>query len=382
VGQLNARRVATAKAGKHHDGGGLMLLVSPKGSKRWVYRYQIRGRRRDMGIGSCPPVLLAEARERAADARAMVRRGIDPLEGRKTPPTFATAAASYIRAHRRDWSPRWARQWASGLRQHAGGLRAMPVDAIGTEHVLRALQPLWGRAPRTGRRVRQKIETVLDAAAARGWRSGENPARWRGHLEHLLSRPAPSVPFEMVDWREIPKLYAELPETVAGNAVRFAILTAARAGEVRFATREEIDGDWWSLAAGRTKQRRRHEVPLSPQALALLARLPNTGPLLFEGRTEGRPIGPGALRHALATAGYPIPAHGLRATFRTWAGEVSGAPYDVIEMSLGHAVGTGLERRYNRAELRDRRRALLERWADFCTGSRTVQVVDRIRRFG
>ena len=372
MGQLNARRVAAAKAGKHSDGDGLILVVTPAGSKRWIYRYQIRGRRRDMGLGSHPPVTLAEAREKAAEARALVRRGVDPLEVKAAPrtPTFASAAAVYIRAHRHQWARRHALNWVRSLRRHARPLLDKPVDQIALDDVLRVLQPIWRTKPKAAPDLRQRIEAVLNLAKVRGWRSGENPAQWRGNLELLLSSRPPAVHHPALPWAEVPALYAELPMDVAGDCLRLIILAAARVSELRELRWTEIEAELIRLPAERTKQRREHLIPMTGEMRRVLGRQPVTGGFVFEGRVIGRPVGDGTLRRLLKGLRPAATIHGCRSSFRDWCEETGGNRL-AAELCLGHTVGSAVERAYRRSDLMTQRRVLLERWAQHVVGGET-----------
>jgi integrase len=291
---LTAKQIPTLPAGFHSDGQGLYLHVSPAGARSWIFRFQLAGKRREMGIGSASKTTGPEARERAAKAREKLRQGIDPLEARKQakavevasrrnekPTTFADIAAEYIAAHTPGWrNAKHAAQWASTLATYAEPVFAdTPVADIGVDDVLRALRrdDLWTAKPETASRVRSRIELVLSYAKAKGLRSGENPATWRGNLDALLPKTGklkrvvhhPALPYARMG--EFMCTLRAAPGTAA-RALEFAILTAARSGEVRLAEWQEIDraGGVWNVPAERMKARRAHRVPLSPQALALL----------------------------------------------------------------------------------------------------------------
>lgn len=280
---LTARQVETAGPGKYEDGGGLRLVVSKTRAKKWVLRFTIRGKRREMGLGSYPDVSLADARERAAKCRRLAKDGIDPIEARRTEPeaipTFTTCAARYIRAHRGGWrNSKHARQWVSTLKTYARPrIGEKKVDSIATEDILGILDPIWRSKTETAKRVQGRIENILDFAAARKWRDPVNPARWRGHLDKLLPKPSrvatpkhhPAMPYT-----EVPAFMRELAAqgTVSSMALRFLILTATRTGEVLDAQWNEIDlkDAIWTVPAERMKTRSEHRVPLSDAALAVM----------------------------------------------------------------------------------------------------------------
>ena len=375
MGKLTDRRVRAARTGKHGDGAGLWLVVKRSGARSWVLRYQLDGRAREMGLGPYPLVGLAAARERAQALRAGLRQGIDPLEAQSAPqaPTFAQAAAAYLRAHRRRWVPMHARRWAALFRLYAGPIRNTPVDRIGVPEALALLDPLWGRL-RSAERLRLNAEAVLDAATVRGWREGANPFRWRGGLQRVLP-PIGSVHpvehFAAVPYDDVPRVYRALGSSLGALALRLLILTAVRSSDVRFMTWEEVVGDVWVISAGRTKQRREHRVPLSAPALGVLARVPRLAgcPFVFPHASRlDRPMGIRAMRMALREAGREETVHGFRSSFRDWCEEQTAFPPAVAEMALGHTVGSGVERAYRRTDLFEKRRALMTAWGEWVSG--------------
>jgi integrase len=382
VGKLTNRRCQTAGPGKHADGNNLYLYVTA-GSRSWVYRYRMDARSREMGLGGYPAVTLAQAREAGADAKRLQRQGIDPLKARKAEepiPAFSREAARQIRAHRKGWVRRWARQQVSLLRRYAGPIKDMPVDEIETADALRVLKPVWTEIPHTADVLRLRCEAVLDAATALGHREGPNPFRWRGGLAHLLpaKRKIHRVEhFAAVEYQDVPALLSKLPDTIAAKALRFTALTAARSGEGRFATWDEVNGETWTLPPDRTKQGRKHEVPLSAQALAILESPPRFEgeKYIFPGIKRGKPIGQVAMLRALQRVEPDATVHGLRASFRTWAEEQTGFPRIVCEMSLGHEVGSDVERSYRRTDLFDRRRELMAAWGAYCAAPAGEKVV-------
>lgn len=383
--------------GRHHDGGGLVLLVRPSG-RWWIARITANGKRREIGLGPAvgpAAVPLAEARRKAAELRRQARAGIDPLAERDAERarrraeaaaaqaariTFETAMREYITAHQAGWrNQKHAQQWEATLRQHAASLLPMPVGEVATEHVLATLRPIWTALPETASRVRGRVEAVLDLATVRGWRAGENPARWRGHLSHLLPARAKVARVEhhaAVPWRELPAVMARLAESsgTAASCLRFAVLTAARSGEARGATWAEIDlgNALWTVPAARMKAGREHRVPLSDAAVALLREmepLRRADGLAFPGGRVGRPLSDVSLAKALRLAGGgDATVHGMRSAFRDWASEVARAPREVAEATLAHANKDRVESAYLRSDFLDARRELMAAWARHCTG--------------
>ena len=382
--KLSPRKVETAKEGRYEDGGGLRLIVSASGSKRWVLRFTVMGKRREMGLGSYPDIKLADARKKAAECRAMAQDGIDPIAARQAEmqkiPTFTSCAARYIRAHRRGWrNSKHARQWVSTLKTYARPvIGAKPVDVITNEDVLRILSPIWNTKTETAKRVQGRIENILDYAAAYKYREPTNPARWRGHLDKLLPRPTrvktvthhPAMPHA-----EVAGFMAELAENkgLSARALEFLILTATRTSEVLQAKRDEVDfaGATWVIPAERMKARREHRVPLSSTAMRVLKGLPvvEGNPYLFPGVRRGRPLSNMALLQLMRNMGYgvkgergPYVPHGFRSSFRDWSGEVSSYPRDVAEMALAHVIENKVEAAYRRGDLFAKRVMMMEEW--------------------
>jgi integrase len=377
-------------------GDGLHLWVRGPGKAQWVLRYRAPdGRRRDMGLGAFPKVPLAEARARAQAAR---QAGRDPLAAREAERrTFRAAAEALIAAKRPGWrNAKHAAQWQATLAAYAYPvLGDLPAAEVDTDAVLRVLRPVWRRAPETASRLRQRIEAVLDAATAKGWRAGANPARWKGHLDALLPPPRKVQPVRhhpALPWPQMPAFLAALAERggMAAQALRFAILTAARSGEVRGMTWREVDlaARAWTVPAARMKAGRAHRVPLSAAALAVLdaVRPLATAPdaLVFPGGRAGRPLSDMALsmllrgmcRDGLAEGepprwrdaeGRAVVVHGFRSTFRDWAGEMRPEGREVVERALAHTIRDKAEAAYARSDLLERRRGLMEAWGAFCT---------------
>lgn len=380
IGRLTDRTVKAAPPGRRGDDAvrGLMLAVQPGGSRSWVLRYQMAGRRRDMGLGPYPEVGLARAREKAMEARRLAKDGRDPLAERARVPalTFRAAAEALVESKRPGWrNAKHAAQWASTLEAYAyPGLGALDVKAVDTAAVLGVLRPVWTAKPETASRVRQRVEAVLDYAAATGARAGENPARWRGHLDHLLPRPSKVRAVEhhaALDWREGPAFMAELAgrEGTAAKALAFAVLTAARSGEVRGMAWREVDlaAAVWTVPAGRIKAGREHRVPLAAAALALLGGPGAPDDLVFPSPTDaGRPLSDMTLTAVLRRMGRGgLTAHGFRSTFRDWAGEATTHAREVVEAALAHRLKDKAEAAYARGDLFAKRRRLMGDWAVF-----------------
>ena len=375
--KLTARRVETAQPGTYDDGRGLRLIVRPSGARSWILRYQLNGKRRDMGLGRWPETTLAMARDKALD----VRRGIDatrrdPIAERRQAKglLFKAAAAALIESKRPGWrNEKHAAQWVSTLETYAyPKLGTRDVRAIDTQDVMAVLQPIWSEKPETASRVRQRIEAVLDYATAMGARTGDNPARWRGHLDHLLPQPTKVRAVEhhaALDWRDAPAFMVELAdrEGIATKALAFAILTAARSGEVRGMTWGEVDAadSVWTVPADRIKGGKEHRVPLTAAALALLGAAGKPDALVFPSPTRpARPLSDATLTAVLGRMGRDdITAHGFRSTFRDWAGETTAHPREVIEAALAHRLKDKAEAAYARGDLFVKRRRLMEDWA-------------------
>jgi len=369
------------RPGRHGDGGGLWLQVRSGGRKSWLFRYQRGGRARAMGLGPAKDVSLAEARQMAQEARRQLLAGVDPIEHRSgqrqaapappAAPTFRRCAERYIASHEAGWrNPKHAAQWPATLEAYAYPIFGeLPVDAIDTGMVLRALEPVWQSKPETASRVRGRIESVLSWASVAGYRSGDNPARWRGHLDQLLparrkvravrhhaAMPYAALPAFMVRLRDQPGTGA--------RALELTILCATRTSETLGARWPEVEGSVWTIPGERMKGGRQHRVPLSPAATALLDQLPRAGEFLFPGARRGRPLSQMAMLMLLRRMDCDITTHGFRSSFRDWSAEVAHAPREVAEAALAHRLG-GVEGAYARGDMLDRRRELMEAWASF-----------------
>lgn len=394
--QLTALQVKHNGPGSYVDGAGLRLLVKPTGARSWVFRYSLRGRTRDLGLGDAGPdgVKLGEARILAESLRLKVKAGVDPLEEREREAaealakaqadkiaaiTFRAAAEAHIKANGESWrNPKHRKQWATTLERyvypHMGDI---PVSEIATSHVLAALEPIWKNTPETANRVRGRMEAVLNAAKAKGQRSGENPAAWRGHLQMIL--PARSKltrgHHDAMSYAKVPAFMERLraATSVSAAALEFAILTATRTGEVLGMTWAEVDLEArvWSIPAVRMKAGRPHRVPLSPRAVAILSEMRKAGckpsaPVFLAPR--GGPLSNMAMSMTLRRMGQTETVHGFRSAFRDWGSEQTGYSNEVLEMALAHVVRDKVEAAYRRGDLLERRARLMADWAAYCEG--------------
>jgi integrase len=386
--KLTARKVETAKPGKYSDGGNLYLIVSGTGSRKWVLRFTWRGRAKEMGLGSAASVPLADAREKAATARRKISQGLNPIDERQRDggiPTFGEMADDVREALSAGFrNEKHRAQWKSTLETYAIPLRAKPVDTIGTDDVLAVLKPIWTTKSETASRVRGRIEKVLDAAKAKGFREGENPARWRGHLDHLLPRPSKlarghhaAMPYEHVS-AFVAKLHKR--EASAALALELCILTAARSGEILGMRWSEIDlkEKIWTVPANRMKAGREHRVPLSARAIAILRQLEKlkAGDFVFAGQARNKPLSNMAMEMVMRRMKIEnATVHGFRSSFRDWAGNVSSFPREVVETALAHVIGDKAEQAYRRSDALEKRRKLMDQWAAYCSPSQTGKVV-------
>jgi integrase len=394
VGKLTSKAIQKlAKAGQKGstgDGQGLYLQITAGGSVSWIYRFKLNGKQRYMGLGPYPDVGLSEARELAADHRKLVKQGTDPLTARDketkkeaAPITFTTCAARYIQSHRRSWrNAKHARQWVSTMKTYARPVIGnLPIEEITTQDVLKILAPIWTVKNETAKRVQGRIENILDYAAAHGYRDSVNPARWRGHLDKLLAKPSrvqkvshhPAMPYdEVADFMAAVNGY----NSMSSKALQLLILTATRTSEVLNSEWHELDlnNATWTIPADRMKANREHRVPLSLQAVELLSNLPRVkaNTYIFAGMKQGRPLSNMSLLQFMRGIGYGpsgkqgnyVP-HGFRSSFRDWTGEVTSYPRDVAEMALAHTIENKVEAAYRRGDLFEKRRAMMQEWADY-----------------
>lgn len=369
--------------GRHADGGGLYLEVGASGAASWLVRMQKDGKRRDFGLGSADKVTLAEARQKRDAVRGQFEAGLDPVAERKKAgaiPTFRVAAATVHKAQKEAWSNgKHNGQWIRTLETYAFPfIGDMPVNKIGQAEIVKVLAPIWIGKHETARRVRQRIGAVLDWAFVKGFRETEAPMR-------ALAKGLPRVNaeqehFEAMPYVEVAAFVARLRagESIGRLALEALILTAARSGEVRGATWDEIDFDaaLWSIPAERMKKKKPHVIPLSPAALAVfrraLALRTGDNPLVFPGLVAGKSISDATMGKVLRVMGATAKPHGFRSTFKDWAGEVGGFPNELSEAALAHAIGNKSEAAYRRGNLLDRRRAMMAAWADYCEGGRGV----------
>ena len=388
--RLSAVALKKLGPGLHGDGLNLWFQVTPQGNRSWIFRYHHHGRQRAMGIGPLHTVSLAEAREKALEARKLVLAGVDPIEARDQARnaarleaakaiTFRTAAERYIEAHKSGWkNGKHTDQWPATLEAYAYPvIGELPVAAVDIGHVMKILEPTWSKKTETMSRLRGRIESVLDWATARGFRKGDNPARWRGHLNKIMPSRAQIRPVEhlaAMPYRDMPAFMRELAtrEGVSALALRFCILTAARTGEVIGAPWNEIDRDeaLWIVPAERMKGKREHRVPLSKAALAVLKKVPRVRgtPFVFPGGRLGKPLSNMAMLETLRQTLSGLTVHGFRSSFRDWAAAETNHPREVAEGALAHAIADKVEAAYRRTDMLEKRRALLDDWAKFCGG--------------
>jgi integrase len=395
INRLNARAVATlTENGRHADGGGLYLSISPNGGRRWVSVYRWHGKATEIGFGSARDVTLARARELAKNARARLAEGVNPKEARKPieGATFGECADRLIAAMRPSWrNGKHAAQWEMTLREYAGALRRLPTHTITTDDVLSLLKPLWNEKPETASRLRGRIERVLDAAKARGLRSGENPARWRGHLDQLLPKRQRLTRgnHAAMSYGDVPAFIDDLQSrgATAALALEFTILTAARRGEVLGARLDEFDLERavWTVPAHRMKAGREHRVPLSGRALAIVKALRQAEgrKYVFAGHKPGKPLSGEALGMVLRRMKLDdVTVHGFRSAFRDWAAECTNFTNEVCEAALAHTVTNRVEAAYRRGDLFEKRRKLMDAWAAFCSAPKAADKIVHISRKG
>ena len=392
LGRLKAGEITRLGPGRHHDGGGLYLVVGQGAARSWVFRFRRDGKLHDYGLGPAHTIGLAAARQKAFDCRVALYAGSNPVEQRQAKRiervlaaakamTFEDAAEQYITAHAAGWrDPKQERQWRQSLADYAFPvLGKLPVMAIDTALVMRAVEPIWVTKTETAGRVRSRIENILDWATSRGFRQGDNPARWRGHLENLLPAPRKVHKVEhhaALPYAEIGGLITDLrrQEAVPARALEFLILTAGRTGEVLGAQWDEIDlaERVWTVPAQRMKAGREHLVPLSDAAIAVLDAMAaiRVDEHVFPGRNGT--LGPQAMRRVLEGLRAEISVHGFRSTFSDWAAEATGHSSEVREMALAHTIKNQSEAAYRRGDLFDKRRALMRDWAQRCAGGAVV----------
>lgn len=402
--RLTDRKVRTAKPGMYADGGGLWLQVTSNGDNKlnrsWLFRFatgaikisksgKIRRVERLMGLGALDIVSLADARQRATECRKLREQGTDPIEAKKVQrATQANAAAramsfdqcrdAYIAAHRDSWKNiKHAAQWRNTLTTYASPVfGSLHVGTVDTPLVMKVIEPIWSNKPETANRVRGRIEAVIDWAAVRGFRPrGDNPARWKGHLDHLLparSKVRAVVHHAALPYADIPNFMTELRQRdgTSALALEFLILCASRTSEVIECRPREIDANAkiWTVPSTRMKAGREHRVPLSARALTIIEQASDDDcEFIFSGSKQGKPLSNMAMAEMLKRMGRDnITVHGFRSTFRDWAAECTNFPNHVVEMALAHTVGDKVEAAYRRGELLEKRRQLMQAWAKYC----------------
>lgn len=400
--RLTALRVKSLKApGRYADGGGLYVYIGKNNARAWLFRYRDRrtGKLRDRGLGPVADVPLEKARERAAACRAQLLDGVDPIDASRSKRdtvrleharrmTFEDCADAYIQANKAAWrNAKHCDQWTNSLATHAAALMSLPIAEIDTSLVMKVLTPIWSAKTETATRVRGRIESVLDWAKVRGFRSGENPARWRGHLDKLLPKPAklkavehhPALPYV-----EMPAFLVDLRKRhgISARALELQILTATRPGEIVGARWAEVDLDEkvWTIPPERMKANREHRVPLSDAATTLLRALPKNGEYLFPGAKPKTPLTIAAPLEQLKELRSGFVPHGFRSTFRDWAADRTQYPRDVAEAALAHVQKDKTEAAYRRSDLFEKRRKLMADWAKFCETQTPTGNVTPIRR--
>ena len=390
VTPLTAGKVAkVSKAGRYADGGGLYLWVRPDGRKTWTFRWRDRvtGKLREAGLGSFTNqrVTLKQARQRADVYRDMVWNGLDPIAEKRNRieearaalanrMTFKDCATRYIDAHKASWrNERHTAQWSSTLNTYAAPIMELPVADIDDELVLQCLEPIWTTKTETATRVRQRIECVLDWATARKYRSGENPARWRGHLDKLLPKPNKLKNIQhlaALPYNDVGTFMVKLREgdSMAAKALELQILTAARPGEVVGAqwTEFDLNSKVWTIPAERTKANKEHSIPLSPQAVTLLKKLPKASEFAFPSASLNCGMSTALGLNLIKEIQPGITQHGFRSTFRDWAADKTSYPREVIEMALAHRLKDKAEAAYFRSDLIAKRARLMTDWANYC----------------
>ena len=401
IQQLNALKVNRLETpGMYADGGGLYLQVTP-GGRSWIFKFTQAGKGREMGLGSLAVVSLQDARNQVVAARRLLQDGYDPIQVRRAQRlqaklestralTFSDCAKKYVSTHKAGWkNAKHIQQWENTLATYAAPiLGKIPVHQIDTALVLKVLETVWTAKPETASRLRGRIEVILDWAKVQSFRDGENPARWRGHLDKLLPKRSkvktvqhhPALPYDQVP--EFMKALRAMPGT-ASKGIEFAVLTAGRTSEIMGAKLEEVDMNrkLWSIPSHRMKSGKEHRIPLSPRALSLLNEVERTADkiYLFPGRRPKQPLSNMAFLMALDRMGFSnVTMHGFRSTFRDWAAEQTSYPNEVVEMALAHTIESKVEAAYRRGDLYEKRRALMDDWATYCLSQpKATEVIEQ-----
>jgi integrase len=399
---LQIRRLS--QPGSYPDGEGLYLQVRTSGAKDWFYRYEVDGKGRKRGLGPYPTISLEQARDDALECRQLRQQGIDPVDHAKAQRqkealddaksfTFKECALAYINSHQRGWKNRkHESQWRNTLETYAyptiGDISVQDID-IGL--VMDVLEPIWYEKTETASRVRQRIENILDWATVKQYRSGDNPALWRGRLDKLLPKRVKvqkPVHFPAMDYRELPEYFRALRkrDSVATRALAFTLLTAARNGEARAVTHDELDikGKVWIIPDRRMKAGREHRVPLSAEALKIIKEMEpfkrHTDNFIFPGQAQAKPISEASLLKVVKQQDKTLTVHGFRSTFRDWCAEQTSFPREVAEAALAHSVRDKTEAAYQRGDLFEKRRKLMDQWAQYCLEEKGKAKVVPIRK--
>ena len=391
INQLSPRSVAAkTKRGRYADGGGLYLQISGNGAKSWLFRFMLNGKSRQMGLGSVHTFTLTEVRDSALQCRQLIHDGIDPIEHRKIirgtahadamkAITFRACAENYISSHSAGWkNVKHTTQWTNTLATYAHPIFGdLPVQTVDTGLVMKVLEPIWTTKTETASRVRGRIESILDYATSMKYRSGENPARWKGHLDNLLAKRSKVQKVKhhaALPYTEIGAFMVKLREhdAVSANGLEFLILTAARTGEVINATWDEINFDEavWTIPPERMKSEKEHRVPLAKAVMAILMRMKNIAEskYVFPGGKSNSPLSNMVFLQLLKRMKRDdLTGHGFRSTFRDWAAECTSYPNEVAEMALAHSIGSKVEAAYRRGDLFDKRRRMMDAWAECCS---------------
>jgi len=394
IHKLSASKIEkTTRRGLHGDGGGLYLQIAANGSRSWLFRYTRLDRTRHLGLGAVHTVKLDDAREQARECRKLLRDGIDPFEHRKAQRsaalleaaksmTFDQCAEAYVNAHQAGWkNKKHVAQWGSTLKTYAAPvLGNLPVQVIDTTLVMKALDPIWKKKPETASRLRGRIEAVLAWATVRGFRRGDNPAVWKNHIDQLLparskvraikhhaALPCAELPTFMIDLR--------IRDAIAARALELLVLTACRTSEILNVRWDEINllERVWTIPADRMKGKREHRVPLSDAAVAVIKKMKDLrqGEYVFLGAKTGKPLSNMALLMLLERMGRRnLTSHGFRSTFRDWAAECTSFASEVVEMALAHTISSKVEAAYRRGDLFEKRRRLMDTWADMCMSAK------------
>jgi len=395
VNKLTAKSVEhKKKPGWYPDGNGLYLQVSSTGSKSWVFRYQIKGKERRHGLGSVTSTnSLDRARKEAEFCWQLKKDGFDPIDYKKDinlkkdldkakSTTFKECALAYIDTHKHGWrNEKHESQWRNTLETYAyPTIGDLPVQTIDVDLVMKVLEPIWFIKTETASRVRQRIENILDWATVRKLRQGDNPALWRGRLDKLLpkrTKVQKTVHFAAMDYKDVPEYFQSLraKDTLASKTLAFTILTSTRNGEARAATRSEIKDNVWIIPDSRMKAEREHRVPLSDEAMKIIKEMEpferQTDDLIFPGLAHTKPISEAALLRILKQTHPTLTVHGFRSSFRDWCAEQTSYPREVAEAALAHALKDKTEAAYQRGDMFEKRRKLMDSWADYCLKEQT-----------